>query len=207
MKCRRRAVFVCVCWRDSLTSGSCAGRASVVNRKNRTLRRKSRSDTALGATPANVRPREKGVWFRQDLQDGQCFKSTLFILSKVPPGEVTSHRECDRTARISRFSRLPRTRTDVALVTFMWQPVQKSCSSATTAASPLLEKSRLKRSSKSSSTFAVRSASSFLNLRAASSVRLLLNPDSLSAGRLLLSRSWSAFLYPRSRLSVDRPGP
>ena len=45
----------------------------------------------------------------------------------------------------------------------MWQPVQKSCSSATTAASPLLAKSRLKRSSKSSSTFAASSLALFCN--------------------------------------------
>src|SRR5439155_24004575 len=41
----------------------------------------------------------------------------------------------------------------VAVVTFMWQPVQTPCSMATIAASPLLWKRRSKRASKSSSIF------------------------------------------------------
>src|ERR1039457_1963840 len=51
----------------------------------------------------------------------------------------------------------------VAVVTFMWQPVQTLCSSATIAASPLLSKRRSNRSSKSSSIFAANSARSFVN--------------------------------------------
>src|SRR6266542_627003 len=51
----------------------------------------------------------------------------------------------------------------VALVTFIWQPVQTPCSIATIAASPLLLKRRSKRPRKSSSILPSKSARSLVN--------------------------------------------
>src|ERR1043166_3319304 len=86
----------------------------------------------------------------------------------------------------------------VAVVTFIWQPVQTPCSIATIAASPLLLKRRSNRPSKSPSTLAASSSRSL----ASSSCRLSSALDFVS--RSLNCREIDSFVARATKESISR---
>src|SRR5947208_8331865 len=93
------------------------------------------------------------MWERRDRRD-----------AKVPPHYAAKYRIRPHCSQLTiSFPAL--TPAAVAVVTFMWQPVQTPCSTATIAASPLLLKRRSNWSSKSASILDASASRSFSSSR------------------------------------------